>query len=181
MRSEASGWDEQQKVCSERRHHHPETGDLYQAWRKPGIILNCIPDAQAVDVLDDKHARWIVDIPDKGFSSWESEITGDQENRVITCTPRAWAGYGHEGSVRLHPGPERPGHGGGARGVQAPLRRPRHERDRQARGPLAGRLHLQGPAQLQAAHGDVGEVATNMGPSGRDAGAEAVERGGGAS
>ena len=107
------------------------------------------PDAQAVDVLDDKHARWIVDIPDKGFSSWESEITGQE-------------GWGHhlarQGRGRLRPrlGPPRPRTAWA--GVElvvcgAPLRQPRHERDRQARG-RCRRLHLQGPAQLQAAHGD---------------------------
>ncbi|HNY63859.1 MAG TPA: SRPBCC family protein [Deltaproteobacteria bacterium] len=168
-------------VCSERSITiHKTPGDLYQAWRKPGIILNCIPDAQAVDVLDDKHARWIVDIPDKGFSSWESEITGDQENRAITWHAKGGAGYGHEGSVRFTPAPN-------GLGTEVELVVCRHlfgGRVTNAIARLVGRSPedyisrvLHNFKQLM----ETGEVATNMGPSGRDAGAEAVERGGGAS
>jgi uncharacterized membrane protein len=168
-------------VCSERSITiHKSPGELYEAWRKPGIILNCIPDAQAVDVLDDRHARWIVDAPGRGFTSWESEITGDQENSALTWHTVGRTGFNHEGSVRFTPAPN----GLGTEVELVVCRRLLGGRFTNAIARIMGRSPedyisrvLHNFKQLM----ETGEVATNMGPSGRDAGAEASETAGGGS
>jgi uncharacterized membrane protein len=156
---------------------HRPPGDLYRAWRTPQVLLNCIPGAEAVDVLDEKHSRWTVDTPNRGFLSWESEITGEQEDNAITWHTVGGESFSHEGSVRLTPAPE----GLGTEVELVVRRRIPGGRITNAVARLLGRSpedYISKTLHNFKGLMETGEVATNFGPSGREAGMEGPAPGG---
>jgi uncharacterized membrane protein len=159
---------------------HKTPSEVYRAWRTPQVLLNCIPGAEAVDVLDDHHSRWTVDTPNRGFLSWESEITGEQEDSSISWHTLESESFRHEGSVRFTPAP-------GGLGTEVELVVWRHipgGRFTNAISKMMGRSpedYLSRMLHNFKGLMETGEVATNLGPSGRDINPEEFPGAGGAS
>jgi uncharacterized membrane protein len=157
-----------------------EPHEVYRAWRTPQVLLNCIPGAEAVDVLDEGHFRWTVDTPTRGFLSWESEVTGEQENTAITWHTVEGDTFSHEGAVRFAPAPN-------GLGTEVELVVWRHipgGRVVNAIEKILGRSpedYMSRTLHNFKGLMETGEVATSAGPSGREEAGEESGRAGGAS
>lgn len=154
--------------------------ELYRAWKTPQVLVNCIPGAEAVNVLDDRHARWTVDTPNRGFLSWESEITADQQDTAISWRTVGGPSFSHEGSVRFSQAP-------GDQGTEVELAVRRHVPGGRITEAIARVMNRSSADYLSRMLHDfkglmeTGEVATNTGPSGRDAQSREGRHAGGAS
>ncbi len=140
--------------------------ELYRAWRQPENLVRFVTGTKSVDVLDDGHLKWVAEIPGLGPETWTMEITGDQENELISWRTTDNPRIDQEGTVRFLPAPR-------DLGTEVRLRvttRAPGGPTAQAAAKLLGRAPedylvrtLRNFKQLV----ETGEVATNQGPTGQ--------------
>jgi len=78
-----------------------EPAELYRAWQQPENLVRFVAGARSVDVLDDTHWLWTMEIPGLGIESWTSEITDNHENERLAWRSVDNPAFAHEGAVHF--------------------------------------------------------------------------------
>lgn len=155
-------------VCSRRSITiHKSSGDLYHAWHDPEKLAEFLSGAKEVDILDDRHSIWNVDVPGIGLRIWETAIIDDREGNAIAWQSVGDGGFEHEGLVQFDPAPNN-------LGTEVKM----EIRSRAPGGPFGNsiaKLLGRSPEDYisRTLHNfkqlmETGELATNQGPSGRE-------------
>ena len=74
---------------------------LYTFWRKFDNLPKFMSHLQSVEVVDDKHSKWVAKGPAGSSVRWEAEVINDEPNHLIAWRSLAGAQVDNAGSVRF--------------------------------------------------------------------------------
>jgi uncharacterized membrane protein len=76
---------------------------LYEFWRKLDNLPRFMKHLESIEVKDERVSRWVAVGPGGARVQWESEITDDRPNELISWRTRPGSQVNHRGSVRFAP------------------------------------------------------------------------------